>query len=301
MLVRITSLEHEEGELSTLTALSSCEAVLGEGACQAEATEEPLFLAEMSWQEQWLLVRLRRAGDETTWLVERRLEFSENDQPKQRWVAAGLLIAALTAAEHHKLSLEKPEVPAEPELEPEPPAPVLAETVLAVPPLAVRPSPFRLDGGVRLGPGPGEPSLRLGGLLRFSWFPRTWGLTLATNTELSVATPAEILWVSGAAGAGVRLTQPEASWDLRLLGEGVLQWVQVGARQGPAREQSQLTRGGARLALDSSWATGGPLHPWLNLEASYLLPSWDLQVASRPVLAEESFQVSINLGAQLRF
>jgi len=203
------------------------------------------------------------------------LEFKERDSPEERWASAGVVVAALVLAQ----PLDR--APVEKKSEP---VPVPA----AKPSEPIRPAPvasparwLRLELGATLGSEERGAPLRAGPLARvaiaFADVP-VFALASAAYTVQSSGST-ELSWVTGALGAGVRVSFAQDRAALEARGEAVIETLGIEASDGQRTESARRTRFGPRFGLDLSgqfsknWALvvgaeGGVLGPRVVIEVA---------------------------------
>lgn len=271
----------EERELALEEVLSSCENALGEGECRGPDQGGDTWQAAVAFTDSSATVTLSRPNR----VIVRNLEFSPEDSEKQRRVAAGLLVAAMTAAA--RLS--------EPDVEEETMPPVErqqrggVEKAAGAPSRVQRSSPTRSNmepenrtGGFSVevagmfGSTLGGPHWGGGGAAAFSlWLRPHLGLGISAGGLYSYKDDWEALKFDGGVGPRMALV-PESkvlSWELAV--EGVLDFTQV--RYAPGRSApGGALRGGGRMR--TSWALGAsPVRPFLGVAITSLSPVLEIQ------------------------
>ncbi len=279
--------------------VESCSRALGEGRCVlwGPTTRTPL-VARLRWDGEVLLVELHAEESEVP-RAQSSLKFSEADDETQRWVAAGLLVAALTVAETLPDASRENDASstATPTASPPPqpvvvvaPAPagaeeaddgavaseVQASTVLG-----------RLDLGVVAGQGMNGGEARLGGTLR-GWVTSTDARVaftasgrFASATSLNGAARAE--WLGGSVGLGICLTECASHAWLAVVGEGVIEHTEVEVERNERTERAGAWRGGGRLGLVGALRLTRLFGFWVGADATLLEPEVVVRVQSQPV------------------
>ncbi len=308
----------EWGDEARAKVVESCSRALGEGRCVLSPSGEaaPPYLARLHWEGESLGVSLIVAGGEAP-LAESSLHFSEADDDTQRWVAAGLLVAALTVAE-----AEAPEpnvdTPAEPPPKPVQNAAPPPNTVAPAPPVA-SPSdaadeartdardhaPVQLDLGAFGGPGLDEGSPRIGATLRGWLAPAdshlalTLGVRGARGTGTYADTAAVAVWMGGSLGLGVCVAVCSEGGLLVASSEAVVERTELQLERSGVTDRQAVWRSGARLGLTGAVRLLPALGLWASGDATLLTPEIAVRVDSTP--ADQESSIRWTAGAGLRF
>src|SRR6478736_7340202 len=211
-----------------------------------------------------------------TRIASSELEFKERDSPEERWASAGVVVAALVLAQ------PTDRAPSEKKAEPPP--------VVVVPPAPKPPAPpprrthfWRLDLGVTAGSEERGAALRVGPLARlgfvFEGVPVFASAGAAYTVQGSGNT--DLTWVTGALGAGVRVSFAHERAAVEARGEAVIETVGIEATDGQRTESARRTRFGPRFGLDLS---GYFVKNWALLagaEAGVLGPRVVIEVAGQ--------------------
>jgi hypothetical protein len=277
-----TGLEHAMDR-----ALASCRAAIGDRCVAASDEAEVDYRATIVLRDTVLVVTLRRTGGQT--VGSRELEFSPSDTEDQRWVAAGLIVAALTA--------EQPEAPAP---EPGPPAPVgssgPAETAPRRPALLV-PS---LDFGGLVGQGLDGGSARIGATSRGSilFRPVHLGPTLSLRTAGAASDPS-VAWFGGSIGLAGRVVPFELPWTIELMAELTTERARARARRDDRQDSvASSWRGGGRFGCLAAYRIADWFSPWVAADATLLRPELEIRVEDRPVAHEGPVRWAFSLGGR---
>jgi len=204
------------------------------------------------------------------------LEFKERDSPEERWASAGVVVAALVLAQ--------PADRAPTEKKPEP-APVVVVPPAPKPPApAPRPTHFwRLDLGVTAGSEERGAPLRIGPLARlgfaFEGVPVFASASAAYTVQGSGNT--DLTWVTGALGAGVRVSFAHERAAVEARGEAVIETLGIEATEGQRTESARRTRFGPRFGLDLSGYFAKNWALLVGAEAGVLGPRVVLEVAGQ--------------------
>ena len=227
-----------------------------------------------------LTIELYARDPERARVATSELEFKEHDTPAARWASAGVVVAALVAAQGT--------APSEPATEAEPRLPVpkqapAAEKQAPTPPPA-KPLWLRLDLGASFGSEDRQRPLRWGALGRFGVaFSQLPVFAFGTCTYTRRAGSPELAWLGTSLGFGFRVDflRRRAALDVR--GEGVLESVGIRATDGAREAQARRTRWGPRLGLDLSGYLAGDLALVVGAEAAALGPAVVIDVAGNTV------------------
>ncbi len=288
LVVAVTVLTAQHGESPagpdpTERVLSSCQTVLGPSGCVTARSGSTDLQARVSFDTASVVVLVEREADEP---IERRLDFVPGDGPEQRYVAAGLLVAALAAS-----------LPAK-----EPRAPIagvhlgLSSFEVVVPALGS----WSLDLGFRAVPVWQLRDWAVGGEARTTFFPGDghWGVTSGARILVSESAPGEGLWLDGGLGATFRLLPTASAVDWWLTAEGVVATTQVTVVDGQAQTSQTGTRGGGRVGTRLAWGKDR-FRPWLGADLALLGPPVLVRVAGEDVAQTPELELGLCLG--LRF
>ena len=234
------------------SALKTCNAALGDGRC---ALAGPGLAGD--WyavvrfepdQKAALSIELRDGSAGGTEVASSELVFTERDSLEERWASAGVVVAALVAAQ----SAERPAEPAhvEPPLAAQ--APISARPLAPSAPAAAKWCWPRLDLGLTGGSEAGTRALRFGPFGRFGLALHglpLFGFASAAYTVRGEGAPG-LAWFSGTLGVGARAPFAGQHAALELRGEAVLESLSIQASDGARTEGARRTRYGARLGLD---------------------------------------------------
>ncbi|MET0792131.1 MAG: hypothetical protein ABW061_11470, partial [Polyangiaceae bacterium] len=238
------------------SVLATCNAALGAHHCAIAAPEVLgqwyAIVRFASDQNTVFTIELHDGAPNGAQVASSQLEFKAGDSERERWASAGVVVAALVAAQNAEGDEAKPEPP------PPEPVPVPVPIPVRVPPSS-RPSPrrlhwLRLDLGATVGSEneSGVRALRAGPLGRFgiafSELP-IFALGSAAYTVRVSGAPSSS-WVSGSLGFGVRIGFARQRGALEVRTEGVLESVSFEATDGTRTARARRTRFGPRLGLD---------------------------------------------------
>ena len=227
-----------------------------------------------------LTIQLFDHGSEGPRVASSELEFKDRDTELERWASAGVVVAALVAAQT--------QIPPEPkpELVPTPapirkPAPLRARPAL----VRVRPQWLRMDLGATGGSEIEHGALRFGALgrfgLAFSEVP-VFAFGSAAYTVRGAGTP-DLTWVTGSLGFGVHVGFAHDFCVLDVRTEGVVESVTIHATDGTRTQSAQRTRLGPRFGLDLSGYFAKNLALVAGVEAAALRPGVDISVGGSEV------------------
>ncbi|HKO51057.1 MAG TPA: hypothetical protein VJV79_25285 [Polyangiaceae bacterium] len=234
--------------------LSTCNAALGPEQCVLADT-----IADSRGAAHWyavvrygsdgqarLTIELYPGNRQGGRVASSELEFEERDSPEERWASAGVVVAALVAAQ--------PAIQSSTDQKPAPVAPVQPAAIATPPSAARRSAGWRLDLGVTAGSEVRSAPLRVGPLGRFgiafSSLPVFACSSLAYTVGRSQST--DLTWLTGSLGAGARVGFARERAALELRAELVLERLGIQATDGERSESARRTRFGPRFGLDLS-------------------------------------------------
>lgn len=284
--------------------LASCRTALGESECQGENASAAIWNAQVVFSSDGAQVTLNGP----TRVVTRRLEFLPEDSPKQRRVAAGLLVAAMTAAA--RLSEPKPKVVKSPEPNVEVPFPSEPGLTGDEPTKVVdrphvektneRSDAWSIEAAALVGPTLDLSHLGWGGRFEIDVpiSPR-WG----GGASLSAMRASRDGWKStsmqfciGPWFSPVGANRP-IGWKVTL--EAVLDRTEI--VHGPSEDPAQnALRAGGRLRTSFSLGDGR-LTPLLGLGITALGPSLEVRIEGEPAFAVPAVTTMGYLGVGYRF
>jgi hypothetical protein len=288
-------------EVSDRTAarvIENCQAALGPGQCSLERDGlDAEWHATVRWNGMQLLVALEHDSARGTEVARRRVVFSPDDSDEQRWVAAGLIVAALTAAQSKSEEAQEENV-------------LLAEPSVRRRPATAVPKPASADllhriidvGGI-VGRGMRSTEPKLGGGVR-GWLmlnPARVGATASLSLASSFSNPG-VLWYGGGAGVGARVTRWSSSFGLEVRGEFVLEQARVqAARRGVVQAVSSSWRAGGQFGVVASYHLARWAVPWLAIDVSALRPELELRVADERIGAEGDLRWTFSFGGRFHW
>lgn len=291
--------ETQASEVALSDVLASCEKALGRGECTRAGGNENSWRASVVFLRDAAHVTLSRPNR----VIVRSLEFLPEDSEKQRRVAAGLLVAAMTAAAR----LSEPE-PAEPE-PPEPKSEEAEPPDVGKPEPAARPTPprrekaassrkhvRRLELGAVAGPTLGATHWGGGGVVAASADLRPeLGAGGGIEVLYSESDGLQVLKLGAGLGPRVDLLPGvrAVGWSLAL--EGVLDYTRINTASMQEGARSAL-RGGGRLRTGVSFGAGS-VRPLFGLGITALSPG--LEIRRDESLMVPAFLGSVFLGVVL--
>ena len=267
--------------------LTTCNAALGAGQCAAVEQGPgpggpPRWYAVVRYDAEGsarLTIELYEGNRDGPRVASSELEFKERDSAEERWASAGVVVAALVAAQTASPSSTEPK-PA--------PAPVLVPAAAQVsrPPVRDAPSPWlRLDLGATLGSESRAGPLRVGPLGRLGIAFRSLPLFAFASGAYTVrgSGRTDLSWLTGSLGVGARVGFAQQRAALEVRTEAVLETVGIEASDGDRSEQARRTRFGSRFGLDLSgyWAKNWAV--LLGAEAGALGPRVTIDVLGQQV------------------
>jgi len=270
--------------------LATCNAALGPRQCALAGSD---FGAES--QARWyavvrygsggqvnLTIELYEGTREGTRVASSELEFKERDAPEERWASAGVVVAALVAAQT-AIPTSAEQTPVHAPLAPR------AAALPTRPPSAPHSSSWVWVAlGVTAGSEVRSAPLRVGPLGRlgvmFSNLP-VFAFTSSAYT-LRSSKRTDLAWLTSSVGLGaqVRFAHQRAALEVRT--EAVLESVGIQATDGARIESARRTRFGPRFGLDLSgyWAKNWALV--VGAEAGALGPRVVIDVRGQPAAEE---------------
>jgi hypothetical protein len=274
----------ERLEFALSDVLASCEKALGSGECTRVGDDEGTWRASVVFLRDAATVTLSRPNR----VIVRSLEFLPEDSEKQRRVAAGLLVAAMTAAA--RLSEPEPPAPKPEEVapaRPEPPkvvtrpaparrAPPSSASPSSASPWSASPRARRLELGALAGPTLGGTHWGGGALLAVSADLRPeFGAGGGVEGLYSNKDGYQVLKLG--VGLGPRIHMHPGVWSVgwSLALEGVLDYTRITTTLLEEATQGAL-RGGGRLRTSVSFG-GGKVRPLLGLGITALSPGLEIR------------------------
>ena len=259
--------------------VDSCNQALGGPRCQeVQAAEDPTTLyAIVSWDGIELAISLRRGTQNGEEVDSRHVSFSDSDDPEDRYIAAGLMVAALAAAHSSE--------PASPAPTPEPPPPE-SPSAQAGTPVAPPPTPeaapvteapdqtplhLGLDLGAEAGQGLRGQAPKWGAGLRLWWLGHTPRLGVTASASLLGAEDSiKLRWTTLGLGFAARVTPWESQFGLDVLGDVTAQHTEASATLGAETDSEELWRFGGRLGALVSIDTGTWIRPYVSVTLTLL-------------------------------
>jgi hypothetical protein len=269
-------------------ALTTCNAALGAGKCAlASEGSSAHWYAVVRFdpeRREVLTIQLYDGSLDGLRVASSQLEFEDRDTELERWGSAGVVVAALVAAQNA--------APLEPQLKPEPPPPPVVEARRAQPTvqprprlIPVRPVWLRMDLGATGGSEIENGALRFGPLARlglgFSELP-VFVFGSGAYTIRGSGAP-DMTWATASLGFGAHVGFAHAALALDVRAEGVLESVTIHATSGARADSAERTRWGPRFGLDLSGYFAKNLALVGGVEAAVLRPGVDIQVADQVV------------------
>ena len=200
----------------------------------------------------------------------RSLTFSAHDQLESRLMSVGSVIAALAAAREGVVLKNERAAPA-----PLAPAP-LDQPV----PVAPHAPDWSLDFAALAAPALGGGPYRLGafGRAQFGLLGGPFALVAARFAE-HPGNP-NIDWWAVSAGVGTRLGERTSLLNLELSSEVVLQYTDIAAERGSARESAGRTGWGGRVGVAAVWANWRHCSAIVGVDGTVVLPRIQLVVGN---------------------
>lgn len=292
--------------------IAGCAAALGPAACH-RADQRDIrdfaFLAVIAWEGARLQVVLREGGPSGAVLVRREMRFEPQDQALDRWTAAGLMVAALTAAQtgtpqpqsHGSEAPSASPVGTRPAAPPErtlPPRSASSRSRGTERPQPHSPPVLTIYLGGAVGAAGGE-GVRYGGAERamLLWPARRLGFVVSARQSWQLAEP-ELRWMDVSAGLASRLVPWRWPWGLDLSGEGVVQRASARAKERGELASAHSARAGARVGLVGSWPLSHRWALWLGTDVSWLWPKLEVRLHGETAAAEGSTRWASTAGVR---
>jgi hypothetical protein len=266
-------------------ALATCNAALGPEKCVlASDGVSAHWYAVVRFDPERkavLTIQLYDGSTQGIRVASSELEFKDRDTELERWASAGVVVAALVAAQTS--------IPQEPEPKPTPVAPVppVRQPPRPVPRVRlvpVEPVWLRMDLGATGGSEIEHGALRFGAFgrvgLAFREVP-VFAFGSAAYTVRGAGAP-DLTWLTTSLGFGVHVGFAErAALDVRT--EGVLESVTIHASNSSGAASAERTRLGPRFGLDLSGYFAKNLALVAGLEAAVFLPRVEIFVGGTEV------------------
>ncbi len=302
-----------------LRVVESCEKALGDGACvPSTASGDGGYHAEVALAGDTLRVVLRGAvGQELV----RELSFSPDDREEQRWIAAGLLVAAMIAALPEQSTTEPHQsessgvdrvgdgtsTPARrrktgtppPHPSASTPQPSRSESVppAGVPEASTEPVPgFALGFGLLARTARPKREQEFGAQLRGTRFlADRFGLTLACGAAHSLDGEPSRTALFLSAGPTLRLQRPTPMTGLWLDVAATGEWLRVAPGGGAAPTVRWVPRWGGRVEL--RFEIGTPAESlWVSLGGSLLTPRVTVRLDGQETWESSPWMLGLSVG-----
>lgn len=281
--------------------VESCNQALGGPRCQAaNAAGETTLYARVAWDGNELAISLRRGAADGDEVDSRHVAFSDTDDPEDRYIAAGLMVAALAAAQVTEAPQPPPEeaAPAPPPEPPPPPPPAPLPEPVVVP--AATPLHLGLDLAAEAGQGLEGQAPKWGGSLRLWWLGHTPRLGVTAGASLLGADDdVELRWTSFAVGFAARVTPWDSQFGLDVLCDVLAQHTKASATLGDATDSEALWRFGGRLGALVSIDTGTWVRPYVGVTLTLLDRGLEVRLADEAQGSEPPLTVGGSLGVRL--
>lgn len=280
--------------------VDSCNQALGGPRCRAApAPDEPDALyALVSWEGVELAISLRRGTASGVEVDSRHVAFSDSDDPEDRYIAAGLMVAALTAAQ---VSEPPPAAAAPPEPPPVPVAPPLPPPLPApeVTPVQI-PLHLGLDLGAEVGQGLRGQGPKWGGSLRLWWLAHAPRIGASASASLLGAEDGvTVRWTTLAFGIATRVTPWDSRLGLDVFCDATAQHTKASATAGAEADSDAIWRFGARVGALVSVDTGYWIQPTLGVTLTWLNRGLEVTLAEDAQGSESLATLSGSLGVRL--
>jgi len=270
-----------------------------------EAT--PYAIAIVSWQgADQLRVRIEvgiRTTERTQWLS-RGMSFRAEDDPQERWKAAGLTIATLVGEVAHAT--------APPSADPAEPLPSVAESRRRTPSGAIAGKPveaggprFQGESAIRFGPGLESGSHRLGAVLAVGYLPRRFPvqpwLCAGYATQIGASAPVAVSWTTFGVGATIEpLTLGDVAMRVRSEAFGVRTTAEATSDLDGQAAFGASWKTGWLLGVDAVWPARGDFAWTAGLEGWTTSGRVNVRWNERTVGTESLFGWAARTGVRLR-
>jgi len=280
----------------TRGAVTGCRNALGSERCIASEAEHAVnpdwyaIIRSDAVEQGRLRIEFRKSASSGELVAQRILSFSERDPENSRWVSAGLVVAALVAAED---AAEKP-------------------SPIGVPPARDRAplAPGRhelgsgIDAGALLGPALLQGPYRIGGFGRGWIGSRSSGVIGALTLRYAErgGTPT-LTWWSISGGVGARLGVWQSVMTVDVLGELVAERMSASASDPTSGRDDHGAQGrfGGRLGANVAARLGPGFRLLTGVDATALTPAVDVQVKGATVGREPAVRFAFTAGARVDF
>ena len=295
---------------------SVCDAAMGPDRCwlaDGEVSASSEWVAVVSQDEHGnLKIELRRASEAGV-VARRTLVFEPEDTPERRWESAGVVVAALVAAQVVPAPADE-DKPAKPQAERPPTNP---------PPQPVRPAPsrrrlrgaagsgrktrpnrprqdrererptpraFGLDTGALLGPGLDAGAYRVGVFGR-GWVTLLGPVTAQIGGQYATRGPdPAVHWTAADLGLGVQVRPGAFVVEGRAFVAGGWESVKPYDPNGGPRESGGVVRYGGGTGVLAAWRASRFVQPFVAAELAWLQPPLGIKVGGVRTDSEGSFR-----------
>jgi len=271
-------------------ALTTCNAALGAEQCglasEGVVARWYAIVRFDADRRTVLTIELLDGGGAHPRVASSQLEFKDSDSERERWASAGVVVAALVAAQTALPADAKPAPPVTTDSKPVPhPHPGKRQRPRPARPVPARPLWLRVDVGATGGSEIEQGALRLGAISRvgvaFSELP-VFAFGSLAYTVRGRGTP-ELTWLTASVGFGVYVALDHGRYALDVRTEGVLESVGIRASDGTRTESTQRTRMGPRFGLDLGAYVAKNLALLVGAEAAAFRPGLDISIGGREV------------------
>jgi hypothetical protein len=281
--------------------VDSCNQALGSPRCHPalDPGGDTALYALVLWDGNELTISLRRKAPNGVEIDSRHVAFSDADDPRDRYIAAGLMVAALTAAQ-----------PNEPTPAPTPaPAPETPKAPLATPASAPATVPAEQSSaplhlglyvGAEAGQGLTGQSPKWGGGLRLWWLahePRL-GVT-ASASLLGAKDSVSLRWTTLCLGFTARLTPWESLFGVDVVTDATAQHTRASATLGAETDSAELWRFGGRFGALVSLDTGSWVQPYVGVSLTLLERGVEVTLEQEAQGSESLLTLGGSLGIRL--
>ncbi len=296
------------------TLVAACSRAVERGRCSLVTDEPddvvPQAIAIVSWEgADELRVRIEvgiRRTERAQWLS-RTMSFRAEDDPAERWKAAGLTVATLVGQVAPPAASVGQPAPSgtAPVRAAQSAARVAPEKPTAAAHAGADVSRAQFEGGLRAGPGLESGSLRLGAVAAVGYqpahFPVQPWLCGGYAAQAAGSQYVGVAWTNVGVGASMDFAVT-GQFGLRFRSELMMQRVGVTAtdRAGGSSESGAAWKTGWLLGVDTVWPAGGAFAVTAGVDAWTTSGRVFVRVSDRTVGTEPIFGWAGRLGVRVR-
>lgn len=282
-------------EAASAHVVAGCVAALGPEECKAaaasDAADEPLA-ATVRIEEASVAVSVQTRGGMT---AERRLDFEPEDSAEQRAIAAGLLVAALSADLERTAAARATEAAkVRPPPPPEPPPPEPSSP----PPPEPRTRRWLLDVGAMASMPMGALATHLGGQAQVGYFANSrFALFFGARGDTALPGGLDASRLGLSLGVGAELLPRAQALSLLVSVDGRIEELRLGGGLSEPLQASVL-RGGGAVSARFGFPTRGAGF-YVGFEGALIGPEVEVYVGTEPAGRVPLASFSLLLGGRL--